>query len=166
MGRYPTLNASLREQLRRIKPSISGRLNYYPCAAKLRNGEVLSCVYLVCDDPFVRMWGAYPEKDSGKKWVPLQEVVEVSDSLLRLPAKFANKLYKHSESGMGYTIFTVLFSDLSRQAYGCGNAVDFIQYPEGKGPKNVLWVSPHKGRHAENVLTSPPFSWSLYSEEP
>jgi hypothetical protein len=36
---------------------------------------------------------------------------------------------------MGYQIFTVVFADGERQAYGSsGNAVDFVFYPHDKGP--------------------------------
>jgi hypothetical protein len=163
IGRYPPLTLGLRQQLERIKPSIAGDLNYYPCAAKLVSGEVLPCVYLVCGERYINSWGVYPENDRAKNWIRVQDVAEVVDSPCRLPAKFATKLYKHGESGMGYTIFTVLFSDLSRQAYGTGNAVDFIQYPEGKGPKNILWVFAHSGRKA-NPLPCPTYYWCLYSE--
>ncbi len=41
---------------------------------------------------------------------------------------------------MGYTVFTSVFADDSRQAYGTGNAVDFISYPVGKGQDDVLDV--------------------------
>jgi hypothetical protein len=163
MGRYPPLSPTLRQQLERIRPSVSGDLHYYPCEAKLLNGDVLTCVYLVPDHPYLGFWGVYPENDRGKNWIRLQDVAEVVDSSSRLPAKFATKLYKHGESGMGYTIFTVVFWDLSRQAYATGNAVDFIRYPEGKGPKDVLWVLPHRGRNAQ-PLSCPTYYWCLYSE--
>src|SRR6266571_2281583 len=39
----------------------------------------------------------------------------------------------------------------SRQAYGAGNAVDFIHYPEGKTSSDVVDVLPHEGRTAEPV---------------
>jgi hypothetical protein len=164
MGRYPPLSSSIRQQLGRIKPSIAGELHYYPCATKLVSGEVLPCVYLVCDEHYIKSWGVYPENDRAKNWIRVQDVAGLVDSPCRLPARFATKLYKHGESGMGYTIFTVVFSDLSRQAYATGNAVDFIRYPEGKRPKNVLWVLPHKGRDAE-PLSCPAYYWCLYSEE-
>jgi hypothetical protein len=44
-----------------------------------------------------------------------------------------------------HTIFTVVFADGSRQAYGTGNAVDFIRYPEGKGENDVIDVLPTRG---------------------
>ena len=70
----------------------------------------------------------------------------LAESPRRLPAQFANKLYKSGESGMGYTIFTVIFADGSRQAYGTGNAVDFISYPEGKGQMDVVDCAAPRGK--------------------
>ena len=164
MARYPTLNAALRKQLERIQPSVLRGVNYYPCAAKLVNGDILSCVCLVQDEAFIKLCGGVdPESFPRGNRVLVQEVADVSESPLRLPARCARKLRRHGESGMGYFVFTVVFTDLSRQAYG-GGSVDFIQYPEGKGPKNVLWVIPHEGKQAESILTGPAPHWCLYSE--
>ncbi len=64
---------------------------------------------------------------------------------------------------MGYTIFTVVFSDGSRQAYVTGNAVDFIRYPGDKGPADVVKVLPHEGRNTE-MVKAPEYYWCLYSK--
>jgi DNA-binding IscR family transcriptional regulator len=67
---------------------------------------------------------------------------------------------------MGYTIFTIVFSDGERQACITGGAVDFIRYPNGKGPNDVSSVLPHEGgRNAEQV-GAPDWYWCLYSGEP
>jgi hypothetical protein len=115
--------------------------------------------------PYLRWWGVYPEDDRGKQSVNIKDVVKVENSPTRLPARFANQIYDHGESGMGYTIFTVVFSDGQRQAYGTGNAVDFIRYPNGKGPDDVSSVLPHEGRNAQPVM-APDWYWCLYSGEP
>jgi hypothetical protein len=80
-----------------------------------------------------------------------------------LPGRFANKLYESGESGMGYTIFRVALADGSGQAYGIGNAVDFIRYPDAKGQSDVVDVLPHEGRNAEPV-TCPEYYWCLFSD--
>jgi hypothetical protein len=162
-NRFSHLSPTIRQQLASIEPSIAGELKYYPCAARLSNGESLACVYVVCDEPYLKMWGVYPENDRGKNWVRVENLVEVVDSPYRLPANFATELYQHGESGMGYTIFTVVFSDGSRQAYVTGNAVDFIRYPEGKGPGDIAKVLPHEGRNAER-MNAPQYYWCLYSQ--
>jgi hypothetical protein len=107
--------------------------------------------------------GVYPEDDRGKRHIRIEDVLKVEESPTRLPAHFAKEIYKHGESGMGYTIFTVLFSDGSRQACVTGGAVDFVRYPEGKGPEDVIEVLPHKGRNAQPVR-APDWYSCLYSD--
>jgi len=89
-------------------------------------------------------------------------VTDAEDSPTRLPARFANEIYRNGESGMGYTIFTVVFADGERQASGTGNGVDFIRYPDGKTPADVVAVLPHEGRGA-SVANAPEWYWCLYS---
>jgi hypothetical protein len=160
---FPTLPDKLREDLGTITPSVDGDLTYWPCSARMKDGTVLVCVYVVPEGPYIKHWGVYPQQDRGKSYVSLSDVDAFAESPRRLPAQFANKLYKSGESGMGYTIFTVVFADGSRQAYGGGNAVDFLRYPEGKGQSDVIDVVPHEGRSAEPV-GRPEYYWCLFSD--
>lgn len=159
----PRLSDKLRDDLSAITPSTDGDLTYWPCAARMKDGTVLICVYVVPEGPYIRHWGVYPQQDRGKSYISLSDVGAFAESPGRLPARFADKLYKSGESGMGYTIFTVVFADGSRQAYVTGGAVDFIRYPEGKGPTDVIDVLPHEGRNAEPV-SSPEYYWCLFSD--
>jgi hypothetical protein len=138
---------------------------YFPCRVTLSDGRILDTVYIEPEMPYLRWWGVFPEDDRGKRFVKIEDVVKVEETPTRLPARFANQVYDHGESGMGYTIFTVVFSDGEQQAYGTGNAVDFIRYPNGKGPTDVVAVLPHEGRNAQPV-TAPDWYWCLYSGEP
>jgi hypothetical protein len=85
------------------------------------------------------------------------------------PPGFANELYLAGESGMGYCVFTVVFSTRfgllhrKRQAYLTGGAVDFIDYPHGLAGKDVHEVLPHVGRNA-HPRNTPTYSWCIYSE--
>jgi hypothetical protein len=161
---YSTLLPHVREALTSIEPSRDGELVYYPCRAVLKSGEAFDTVYIVSEKPYVKHWGVYPENDLGKRWVRMEDIGEVQESPTRLPAQFANEIYRNGESGMGYTIFTVVFADGVRQACATGNAVDFIQYPIGKGPKDVVAVIPHEGRRDASLAKSPQWYWCLYSE--
>lgn len=161
---YSTLLPHVREALTNIEPSRDGKLVYYPCRAVLKSGEVFDTVYIVSEKPYVKHWGVYPESDLGKRWVRMEDIAEVQESPTRLPARFANEIYRNGESGMGYTIFTVVFADGVRQGCATGNAVDFIQYPIGKGPKDVVAVIPHEGRRDDSLVKSPHWYWCLYSE--
>jgi hypothetical protein len=159
----PKLPDKLREDLNAITPSRDSDIAYWPCAARMKDGAALVCVYVVPEGPYIKHWGIYPQQDRGKSYISIADVEALAESPRRLPARFANKLYRSGESGMGYTIFTVVFGDGSRQAYGCGNAVDFIRYPDGKGPGDVVDVLPHEGRNAEPA-SCPDHWWCLFSE--
>jgi len=160
---YGTMPSSLREPLNAVEPSVCGDLLYRPCSVTLKNGDVSDIVYVVSAGPYIKIWGVWPEDDRHKRSVCIEEVSAIDESPTRLPAHFANKLYKVGESGMGYTIFTVVYSDGTKQAYSAGNAIDFIRYPEGKGPSDVVDVLPHEGRNAD-PLRVPDYYWCLYSE--
>jgi len=162
---YSPLLAHVRESLKGIEPSGSGNLLYYPCRVVLKSGEACDTVYIVPEKPYIEHWGAYPENDSGKRWIRMEDIAEVEESPIRLPAQYANEIYKNGESGMGYTIFTVVFADGVRQACVSGNAVDFIRYPLGKGPKDVVAVIPHEGRKDKALVNSPEWYWCIYSEQ-
>jgi hypothetical protein len=86
------------------------------------------------------MWGIYPWDDPRKSYIPISEVRAVTESPSRLPVTFANRLYAAGESKMGGQIFTVIFSDGLKQQYVTGNTVDFIQYPVGHTPNDVIDV--------------------------
>jgi hypothetical protein len=161
---YSPLPVHVREALKGIEPSQDGELVYYPCRAVLKSGEACDTVYIVPEEPYIKYWGVYPENDRRKRWIRMEDIAEVEESPIRLPAQFANEIYRKGESGMGYTIFTLVFADGSRQAYGTGNAVDFIRYPNGKGPKDVIAVIPHEGRRDASLVKSPEWYWCLYSE--
>jgi hypothetical protein len=165
MPRYPSLPDHVREALGGIVPSGDDELWYFPCRVTLRDGRIIDTVYIEPEMPYLRWWGVYPEDDRGKKFVKIEDVVKVEDSPTRLPVRFANQIYDHGESGMGYTIFTVIFSDGTRQAYSSGNAVDFICYPDGKEPNDVVAVLPHEGKYAQPVA-APDWFWCLYSGAP
>jgi hypothetical protein len=127
MARYRPLPEHIRAGLDGIDPSRDGDLVYHPCRVVLKSGEGFDTVYIVPEKPYLKHWGVYPEDDKGKRWIRIEDVAEVEDSPTRLPARFADELYRNGESGMGYTIFTVVFADGQRQACVTGNAVDFVQ---------------------------------------
>jgi len=161
---YSPLLNHVREALKGIEPSRDGELFYYPCRAVLKSGKACDTVYIVPEKPYIEHWGVYPENDPGKRWIRMEDIAEVTESPIRLPVQYANEIYKNGESGMGYTIFTIVFADGVRQACVSGNAVDFIRYPLGKGPKDVVAVIPHEGRRDNTLVNSPDWYWCIYSE--
>jgi hypothetical protein len=165
MARYRPLPEHIRAGLDGIDPSRDGDLVYHPCRVFLKSGEGFDTVYIVPEKPYLKHWGVYPEDDKGKRWIRIEDVAEVEDSPTRLPARFADELCRKGESGMGYTIFTVVFADGQRQACVTGNAVDFVRYPPGKGQRDVVAVIPHEGRRDDSLVKAPPWYWCLFSEE-
>jgi hypothetical protein len=141
----PPLPPTLQEQLSKIEPGGSDRSKYFPCLVALKDGTTRDCVYVVSQATLTRDWGFYPK---GERNISINDVASFRDSPSRLPAAFANKLYSAGESLMGSAIFTVVFSDGSTQAYSTGDMIDFISYPDGKSPADVVDVLPHVGRNA------------------
>ena len=68
----PKLPDKLRDDLSAITPSRDGDLTYWPCAARMKDGTVLVCVYVVPEGPYIRHWGLYPQQDRGKSTFQLQ----------------------------------------------------------------------------------------------
>ena len=133
----------LYEQLQCLVPSRDGELSYFPCLVTLKDGSQLDRVYVMQFEPYIKSWGIRPEDDSAKKSIPIESVASISESPSRLPVQFANQLYRAGESGMGYCVFTVVFQNGSARKYVTGNAVDFLAYPFGLGPRDVIAVQPH-----------------------
>jgi hypothetical protein len=165
MSRFSLLPRHIQEGLQGVEPTHDGDLMYFPCSVTLTSGDVLDTVYFMPERPAMKMWEPYLQTDGAKRLIRVENVAEVRDSSRRIPASFANELYQHGESGMGYTIFTVVFSDGVRQACVTGNGVDFIQYPPGKGPLDVTAVIPHEGRRDDSLVKAPPSYWCIYAEE-
>lgn len=160
--RYPPLSKDLAAQVASV-PLTDGL--YHPCSVILDDGCLVDRVYLAAAEPWFRTWGIWPEDDSGKRSVDIRRVASINESPSRLPARFADELYKAGESGMGYTIFTVRFRDGSSMAVGTGNAVDFIDYPDGQSPQTVVDVLPHIGRDDPHLRSGPEYYWCLYGAE-
>src|SRR5258708_7664060 len=118
---------------------------YFPCAATLKSGDELSCVYICEATNWYLHWGVWPEDDPGKRSLDILQIARIAPSRFALPARFANKLYAAGESGMGYMFFTVVFKDGTTVPYLTGNAVDFVTCPEGKSASDVADVLPGVG---------------------
>jgi hypothetical protein len=160
--RYPDLTEALQRDLALVAPSRDRNIVYKPCRVELTDGSILESVYVQDAGAYISVWGVWPEDDAGKFGVDLTMVKRITDSPSRLPAHFAEQLYRAGESRMGGCIFTVCFSDGSRQTYETGGAVDFIPYPTGKGPHDVVAVLPHEGRGVETRLFGSKYHWCLY----
>jgi hypothetical protein len=159
---YPELNEELSRELSLVPESDDHGLIYKPCLVTLSDGNIIDHVYIVNANSYIKVWGAWPEDAKGKTWIDIRQVIRIRESPTRLPAQFANQLYRAGESVMGGCIFTVIFFDGTQQVYCTGNAVDFIPYPDGKTPSDVYSVIPHQGRDATKMLFGSDYYWCLY----
>ena len=103
-----------------------------------------------------------PAADRGKDELLLDDVLRIEESPTRLPAQFADELYAAGETRMGGTMFALKFGDGSVHYFATGNAIDFLRYPEGLGPKDVVGVIPHETGRPTNG--GAPYAWCLYGE--
>ena len=160
---YPAIPPDLRDSLQAIPPSADGKFQYRPCSVVLKDRTTVPCVYVTEAQSYIDVWGVWPEDDKGKLHISILDVTRIAESPLRLPPQFANQLYRAGESGMGYCIFTVLFSDGTKQVCLSGNAIDFIQLPPDKSVTDIAGVIPHQGRN-EPYVQAPAYFWCLYGE--
>jgi hypothetical protein len=161
---YPRLSPALAAQLGAIEPAYGGMRDYVPCMALLTNGERLDCIYMAESKSYIRSWGIWPDDDPGKRSIRLEDVAEIQPSPSRLPAKFTRKMYALGESGMGYCIFTLHFSDGTSHTYCTGNLIDFPEMPPGKSVQDVIALHPNQGRGEESLDTRP-YHWCLFACE-
>jgi hypothetical protein len=167
--RYSAISTELRQQLERVPASSDGACEYRPCRVRLASGEERDFVYVLDAESYIRTWGVWPEDDAGKDSVAIGDVVAIAESPYRLPVELADKLYAAGESGMGYTVFTVVLRDRRRLPYVTGNAVDFPRLPAGVTSADVVDVLPHEDRDVfrerepRAAEGSAPYAWCLYS---
>jgi len=141
-------------------------MRYWPAQVTLHNGTTHPCVYFADASEYIKVWGVWPDDDSGKNEIEMEDIAAISASPSRLPLKFAEQLYRAGESGMGYTAFELLYSDGSKSAHLAGNAIDFVGLPRGKQSIDMVHVLPHAGRDSKNHIKTPDYAWCLFSTPP
>ncbi len=158
---YRSLSSDLLAQRERISPTTDGIVKYYPCKVTLADGREQDFVYVVDADDYIRAWGVWPDQDQGKREISLGDIRAIEVSPSRIPQRLAQRLYEARESGMGYVLFEVSYRGGSRSAHLSGNAVDFIQLPDGKVIDDVMDVHPHAGRESQIRMAAPEYYWCL-----
>lgn len=160
--RRSRLPEGLAQQLEHVEPSVDYGLRYRPCRVTLIDGTCIDRVYVQeVDECWQQSWGFDPDDDEIAV-LAVDEIASIEESPTRLPVRFANALYEAGESAMGGTFFALTFRDGSLRYFSAGNAVDFIDWPDGVGPDDVDGVVPHVGRMREDRIESPGFVWALY----
>ncbi len=168
-SRFPQLDTNLLAALSEIEPSRLYDQLLYPCQVVLRDNRRVDRVYVAEAKAYIKHWGVWPEDDRGKRSIPVNDVISLSESPSRLPAVLANKLYVAGESSMGGCIFTVVLNDGRRLVCTTGNAVDFLDFPPDVAPSMVVDVLPHErqrspgGSAMKATIVGAPYYWCLYS---
>lgn len=167
MPSFARLTAEQATQLSRVPTSTDGFTTYAPCEVRLASGEVRDRVYLVEAHDYFAGRGDWPD-DGPAEVVRIQDIIGITSSPTRLRADLADEVYREGESGMGYTIFTVVMRDGARLPFSVANAVDFPSWPPGTNPEDAVGVLPHEGRAALAAQGagrrrhSAPHFWCLY----
>lgn len=130
--------------LAQIPPSKHRETEYRPAQLRLRDGSVVPCAYVMPEDYFL---GRVP---SGPDFISIDAVEAIEECRHRLPAEIATRVHNAGETGMGYCLFTIKFSDGSKAVFNVSSTgLDFVDYPAGKSQADVVDVIPHAGSIAE-----------------
>jgi hypothetical protein len=150
-----------KEQLLKVIPSKDLTMEYRPCQVILKNGDAFNNVYIQEEKSYLNAWGVMPDADSGKRYLLIEDVVEIKESPNRLQPDLANKIYKAGESGMGYCLYKLILDNGQTIDVCTGNAVDFVPLKPGLSAKNIKDVLPHQGSR-KNFLPGPEYYWCLF----
>ena len=146
-----------------------GEIMYYPCRVVLLDGVSLDPVAVVVDpadasddlakfsdagkelrDTLASIVGPASAEQAVPKlpaldscFVSPEEVADIAESPLRLPARFVEAIHAAGEFGMGLYVAQLVFRDGLACYYAFIHGVaDFLDYPEGKSGENVVNVIP------------------------
>lgn len=157
------LRDELRKQLLEVKPSQDWSTRYYPCVVTLFDGSIVDRVYV---EPIGTWNGSLKYKENDSHYISIEMVQSIRESPNRLPIALANKIYAEGESGMGYILFGIKLHDGRIIPCSAGDAVDFIQLPEGISLSDIEDVIPHWGRDVWGKSTlraqGATFKWCLF----
>jgi hypothetical protein len=152
-----------KEQLLQVTPSKDTSMEYRPCQVTLKNGDTLDNVYVQEEQSYLATWGVMPDKDRGKRYLLIEDIVEIKESPYRLPPDLANKIYRAGESGMGYCLYKLVLDNGETIDVCTGNAVDFVPLPTGLTTKNIKDVLPHQASR-KDFVNAPEYYWCLFKD--
>ena len=68
---------------------------------------------VVPEGPYIKHWGVYPQQDRGKSYISLSDVAALAESPRGERSLRTNCTRAVNLVGMGYTIFTVVFTRIA-----------------------------------------------------
>jgi hypothetical protein len=106
----------------------------------MKDGSVNSYVYVADSVSYFPEWGVDPEDDPDKRSVSIQEISKIRESPFRLPPAIATELLHRpgwgGREGIG-GFFVRLEGGRNLHCVATGDAVDFLDWPEGVTPDQV-----------------------------
>lgn len=137
----------LHEMLIRIPPSKHRDTEFRPAQLRLRDATIVPCAYVMPADHFLARCGTTTD---GPDFIAIDDVEAIEECPYRLPADIATRVHNEGETGMGYCLFTVKYSDGTKTVFNAfSTGLDFVDYPPGKSPADVVDVIPHSGSIAD-----------------
>ena len=159
----PPLRPDLATQLTLVRPSVSLRgFEYRPCEVEMSDGSINSYVYVADSVSYFPEWGVDPEDYPGKSSVSVEDIASIKESPYRLPPSIATEVL-HRPGGMEKTGGFYLRLKGDRYLHcNTGDAVDFLEWPEGVTPSQVteLLDGPVYGQRLE--ASGAKFWWALF----
>lgn len=138
---FPEIDGQLLSAINVVEPSFDGVCHYRPCTIELAAGDRVERVLCVRADEYRQAWGP----GGHGRGIDPTNIRGVTESKLRLPARFANRLYEVGESGMGYVIYTIVLCDGRKLPRCTGNVVDFPALPRDISSEDIQDVVPGVG---------------------
>jgi hypothetical protein len=152
------------QEMQAVQPSeLEPGTKLYPCAVRLLDGTTLNRVVLINSATARRLFGPSGlAAVSERLRVPTELVASVAESPERLPARFANEIYREGETHYGIFTFTLVFSRWRRQRYLTGGFIDFPVFPGSYGPMDVKEVILRSG--ADRASPAKEVKWCVYGD--
>lgn len=155
------MEQGLMEKISSIEPTFYVGVPYYPCAAELRDGEVVDPIYFVDREHYEMYWGSMPV-GSSRRLVDAEMIRRVLPSRFRIEPRFSNTISSYLETGMGYRKFYFHMADGAKLLALCGNANDFFDFPAPYTANDVVGVSEYEGTGEDHeVVRSVSSAWCL-----
>ena len=158
------LSDSLRLQLTEVRPSMGlFGIKYRPCEVTLKDGSIDHHVYVQEQQKWLDVWGVDPEDDPGKRSIEIDSVAEIRESPARIPAVFADEIYAAFPLGREEAVFQLVLDDGRVITCRTGDAIDFLRWPAGVEPRQVVGVRTDVGNHRPDAdIVNADFAWCLY----
>jgi hypothetical protein len=128
----------------------------------MKDGSINSYVYVADSVSYFPQWGVDPEDDPGKSSVSIADISRIKESPYRLPPAIASEVLHHPggmEKSGGF------FLGLGGDRYlhcSTGDAVDFLDWPEGITPAQVTGLLDGPGSGERLEVSGAKFWWALF----